>query len=41
MFEGDSADMFAEKFRVGAEGRVSGAQTRERGPPSALAEFYM
>ena len=41
MFEGDSADMCAEKFRWGAEGRVSGAQTRERGPPSALAEFYM
>ena len=35
MFEGDSADM----CRWGAERRVSRAQTRERGPPSALAEL--
>ena len=42
MFEGDSADMCAENFRScrwGAERRVSRAQTRERGPPSARAEF--
>ena len=30
MFEGDSADMCARKFPL--------AQTRERGPPSALGE---
>ena len=42
MFEGDSADTCAKKFplvSMGAERRVSRAQTRERGPPSALAEF--
>ena len=42
MFEGDSADMCARKFplvSMGAERRVSRAQTRERGPPSALAEI--
>ena len=41
MFEGDSADMCAGKFplvSVGTERMVSLAQTRERGPPSALAE---
>ena len=42
MFEGDSADMCAGNFplvSMGAERRVSRAQTRERGPPSALAEI--
>ena len=42
MFEGDSADMCARKFplvSMGAEQRVSRAQTRERGPPSVLAEI--
>ena len=42
MFEGDSADMCAGKFplvSMGAEQRVSRAQTRELGPPSALAEI--
>ena len=42
MFEGDSADTCAGKFplvSMGAERRVSRAQTRERGPQSALAEF--
>ena len=42
MFEGDSADTCAGKFPLvlmGAERRVSRAQTRERGPPSALAEI--
>ena len=42
MFEGDSADMCAGKFLlVSMGGRAEGprAQTRERGPPSALAEF--
>ena len=42
MFEGDSADMCAEKFPLvwmGAERRVSRAQNQERGPPSALAEI--
>ena len=42
MFEGDSADTCAGKFplmSMGAERRVSRAQTRERGPPSARAEF--
>ena len=34
MFEGDSADMWAGR-------RVSLAQTRERGPPSALAEIFV
>ena len=45
MFEGDSADMFAGKFPLvsmgGGERRVSRAQTRERGPPSALAEIII
>ena len=44
MFEGDSADMCARKFplvSMGGERRVSSAQTRERGPPSALAEFIL
>ena len=44
MFEGDSADMCAGKFMLvlmGAERRVSRAQTRERGPPSALAELHI
>ena len=44
MFEGDSADMCAGKFPLmlmGAKQRVSRAQTRERGPPSALAEFTL
>ena len=44
MFEGDSADTCAGKFTLvsmgGAERRVSRAQTQERGPPSALAEFF-
>ena len=42
MFEGDSADTCAGKFRLvlmGAERRVSRSQTRERGPLSALAEI--
>ena len=42
IFEGDSADTCAGKFSLtsmGAERRVSRAQTRERGPPSALAEL--
>ena len=39
MFEGDSADTCAGKFPLGAERRVSRAPTRERGPPSALAEI--
>ena len=42
MFEGDSADTCAGKFLLvlmGGERRVSHAQTRERGPPSALAEI--
>ena len=42
MFEGDSADMCAGKFPLvlmWAERRVSRAQTRERGTPSALAEI--
>ena len=44
MFEGDSADMCVGKFlltSMGAEQRVSHAQTRERGPPSARAEIYV
>ena len=44
MFEGDSADTWAGKFSLltmGAERRVSRAQTRERGPPSALVEFIL
>ena len=43
MFEGDSADSAPENFRSrrwGAEQRLSRAQTRERGPPSALAEIF-
>ena len=43
MFEGDSADTCTGKFpltSLGSERRVSRAQTRERGPPSALAEFF-
>jgi hypothetical protein len=42
MFEGDSADMCDGKFvlvLMGAERRVSHAQTPEQGPPSALAEI--
>ena len=42
VFEGDSADTCPGKFPLmlmGAERRVSAAQTRERGPPSALAEL--
>ena len=42
MFEGDSADMCAGKFplvSMEAERRVSRVQTRELGPPSALAEI--
>ena len=44
MFEGDSADTCAGIFplvSMGAEQRVSRAQTRERGPPSALAELFI
>ena len=44
MFEGDSADTCGGKFllpSMGAERRVSCAQTRERGPPSALAEINL
>jgi hypothetical protein len=42
LFEDDSADTCARNFplmSMGAERRVSRAQTRERGPPSALAEI--
>ena len=42
MFEGNSADRCARKIPLvqrGAERRVPRAGTRERGPPSALAEF--
>ena len=42
MFEGNSADTRAGKFPLvpmGAERRVPHARTRERGPPSALAEI--
>ena len=42
MFEGDSADTCAGNFSLmsmGAERRVSHAQTRRRGPPSAPAEI--
>jgi hypothetical protein len=42
MFEGDSAVTGAGKFplvSMGAEQRVTRAQTRERGPPSELAEI--
>ena len=44
MSEGNSADMCAGKFpltSMGAEQRVSSAQTRERGPPSTRAEFFL
>jgi hypothetical protein len=44
MFEGDSADTGAGNFplvSMGAERRVSRPQTRERGPPSALAESFI
>ena len=41
MFEGDSADMCARKFPLVSMGRVSHAETRERGPPSALAEIII
>ena len=44
MFEGDSADTAAGKFPLvpmGAERRVPRARTRERGPPSALAEILL
>ena len=44
MFEGDSADTCAGKFplvSMGGKRRVSRAQTREREPPSALAEFCL
>ena len=44
MFKGDYADTSAGKFLLvlmGAERRVSRAQTRERGPPSALAEIIV
>ena len=44
MFEGDSADTSAVKFplhRYGAEQRVLCTQTREQGPPSALAEIVV
>ena len=44
MFEGDSVDMCARKLPLvsmgGGERRVSRAQTRERGPPSALGEIF-
>ena len=44
MFEGDSADTCAGKFPLlSMGGRAEGlrAQTRERGPPSALAKFFV
>ena len=44
MFEGDYADTCAGKFPLVlmvAKRRVSCAQTRERGPPSAHAEYYL
>ena len=44
MFEGAFADMCAGKFplvSMGAEQRVSRVQTLERGPPSALAIFFI
>ena len=43
MFEGDSEDTDAGKIPLvprGAERRVPRARTRERGPPSALAELF-
>ena len=42
MFEGDSADTYGGKFSLislGAEQRVSRAQTWKRGPPSARVEI--
>ena len=42
MSEGDSADTYAGQIPLvprGAERRVPRARTRERGPPSALAEI--
>ena len=44
MFEGDSADTCTGKFllvSMGPEHWVLGAQTRERGPTSALAEIVL
>ena len=44
MFEGDFADMCAGKFPlVSMGGRAEGltCETREQGPPSALAEIYV
>ena len=45
MFEGDSADMCAGKFPLvsmgGGERRVSRVQSREQGPPSALAKIVV
>ena len=44
MFAGDSADTRAGKFLLapmGAEQSVPRARTRERGPPSALAEIFL
>ena len=38
MFEGDYADAYAGKFPLVSMGGLR-AQTRERGPPSALAEM--
>ena len=40
MFEGDSADTSALKFLVVSIGGRAEGQTRERGPPSALAEIF-
>ena len=42
MFEGNSADTYAGKIPLvpmGSERRVPRARTRERGPPSALADL--
>ena len=44
MFEGDYADNCPEKFplmSMGTKRSVACAQTQERGPPSALAEFFL
>ena len=44
MFEGDSADTCARKFpltSMGAEQRVSRAQTRERGPHRRERKFIL
>jgi hypothetical protein len=44
MFEGDSADKCTGRFplvSMGAERRVSRAQTRERGTPSVLVEIHL